>query len=184
MLDFVGFCWILLDFVVFGRKFYQNCPKGQKSDLKSGMSNLFWKMTVQNMAASYPKSRSYAPPHNPHWASLWTSMTREGEDNKWPMLILKRHIYRGNRRLKSRNTNNNHIMLTTLKLSSRFAVTPCVISTIAKLRYRFWKEPNRTTRRSTVAKWEIWFRENHGDFNGFFSTFRLACSNLRQENEN
>ena len=49
-------------------------------------------------------------------------------------------------------------------VSSRFAVTPCVISTIAKLRYRFWKEPNRTTRISTVAKWEIWFRENHGDF--------------------
>ena len=52
------------------------------------------------------------------------------------------------------------------QLSSRFAVTPCVISTIAKLRYRFWKEPNRTTRISTVAKWEIWFRENHGDFTG------------------
>ena len=51
-------------------------------------------------------------------------------------------------------------------VSSRFAVTPCVISTIAKLRYRFWKEPNRTTRISTVAKWEIWFRENHGDFTG------------------
>ena len=51
-------------------------------------------------------------------------------------------------------------------LMSRFAVTPCVISTIAKLRYRFWKEPNRTTRISTVAKWEIWFRENHGDFTG------------------
>ena len=49
---------------------------------------------------------------------------------------------------------------------SRFAVTPCVISTVAKLRYRFWKEPNRTTRISTVAKWEIWFRENHGDFTG------------------
>ena len=40
-----------------------------------------------------------------------------------------------------------------LLISSRFAVTPCVISTIAKLRYRFWKEPNRTTRISTVAKW-------------------------------
>ena len=51
-----------------------------------------------------------------------------------------------------------------LNISSRFAVTPCVISTIAKLRYRFWKEPNRTTRIPTVAKWEIWFRENHGDF--------------------
>ena len=51
-------------------------------------------------------------------------------------------------------------------VSSRFAVTPCVISTIAKLRYRFWKEPNRTTCISTVAKWEIWFRENHGDFTG------------------
>ena len=58
------------------------------------------------------------------------------------------------------------------------------ISTIVKLRYRFWKEPYRTTRISTVAnwdygsrenqyratrfstiaKWEIWFRENHGDF--------------------
>ena len=37
-------------------------------------------------------------------------------------------------------------------VSSRFAVTPCVISTIAKLRYRFSKEPNRTTRISTVAK--------------------------------
>ena len=37
-----------------------------------------------------------------------------------------------------------------------------VISTIAKLRYKFWKEPNRTTRISTIAKWEIWFRENHG----------------------
>ena len=47
-------------------------------------------------------------------------------------------------------------------VSSRFAVTPCIISTIAKLRYRFWKEPHRTTRISTVAKWEIWFRENHG----------------------
>ena len=65
-------------------------------------------------------------------------------------------------------------------VSSRFAVTPCVISTIAKLRYRFWKEPNRTTRISTVAKWEIWFRENHGDFTGFSSTFWLACSNLLQ----
>ena len=64
-------------------------------------------------------------------------------------------------------------------VSSRFAVTPCVVSTIAKLRYRFWKEPNRTTHISTAAKWEIWFRENHGDFTGFFSTFRLACSNLR-----
>ena len=58
----------------------------------------------------------------------------------------------------------------------------------AKLRYRFWKEPYSTTRtciltvavseivvqgrtnirqlvsQSTIAKWEIWFRENHGDF--------------------
>ena len=51
-------------------------------------------------------------------------------------------------------------------VSSRFAVTPCVISTIAKLRYRFWKEPNRTTRIPTVAKWELWFRENHGDLTG------------------
>ena len=38
-------------------------------------------------------------------------------------------------------------------LSSRFAVTPCVISTFAKLRYRFWKEPNRTTRISTYRIW-------------------------------
>ena len=37
--------------------------------------------------------------------------------------------------------------------------------------------------RLSLLKWEIWFRENHGDFTGFFSTFRLACSNLRQENE-
>ena len=70
-----------------------------------------------------------------------------------------------------------------MKISSRFAVTPCVISTIAKLRYRFWKEPNRTTRISTVAKWEIWFRREPWGLHGFFSMFRLACSNLRQENE-
>ena len=58
------------------------------------------------------------------------------------------------------------IFVNMYSVSSRFAVTPCVISSIAKLRYRFWKEPNRTTRISTVAKWEIWFRENHGDFTG------------------
>ena len=52
------------------------------------------------------------------------------------------------------------IFSTKIHVSSRFAVTPCVISTIAKLRYRFWKEPNRTTHISAVAKWEIWFREN------------------------
>ena len=57
------------------------------------------------------------------------------------------------------------------------------ISTIAKLRYRFWKEPNRTTRISTVAKWEIMVQGEPWGLHGFFSTFRLACSNLRQENE-
>ena len=40
-------------------------------------------------------------------------------------------------------------------VSSRFTVTPCVILTIAKLRYRFWKEPNRTTRDSRDTTVEI-----------------------------
>ena len=44
-------------------------------------------------------------------------------------------------------------------------------NTMCYLNYReaevqVWKESNRTTRISTVAKWEIWFRENHGDFTG------------------
>ena len=84
------------------------------------------------------------------------------------------------------------------------ANTMCFISTIAKLMYRFWKEPYRTTRISTVTKWDYGSRENQyratrfstipikvrnmvqGEpwgLHRFFSVFRLACCNLRQENE-
>ena len=40
------------------------------------------------------------------------------------------------------------------------------------------EEPNRTTRISTVAKWEMWFRENHGDFTGSSLLFIHALNTL------
>ena len=80
--------------------------------------------------------------------------------------------------------------------SFRFAVTPCVYpATIAKRGTGFWKGPYRTTRISTVAKWDygsrenqyragnsflnnckmrMWFREKAW---GLLYTFRLAGSN-------
>ena len=51
---------------------------------------------------------------------------------------------------------------------------PCVVFTYAQ-KSTNWRGKTgtdgnihyRTTRISTFAKWEIWFRENHGDFTGY-----------------
>ena len=54
-------------------------------------------------------------------------------------------------------------------MSFRFAVTPCVYLNYRYLwANRFWKEPYRTTRISTAAKWDYGSEENQYRATCFF----------------